>query len=405
MNVMRPIEDIIDVSVLQKIQDNVANAVGMSFVTVDYKGTPITKESGFTRFCSEGRKIPEMMALCYQCDAHGGLHAAITGKPYTYRCHAGLTDFAVPLLLNGTYYGAVLGGQVLTSEDDAHCLNHVMEERFCWQEVPDLVEARKEFKYISNEKLYAVMALLAETVKCFLEKGELDQKNREMLDEKAALLELEKTVEEKSRNMLFNHIKPGFLFNNLSIITRLSYLENARKTGEAVYALSDMLRYAFEKGGERLSSLGDELEYAEKYLKVQQIRLEDKLHFEIQVLEKYYDVACPFMTVQSILENAIEYIVDPAKESHRIRIDADCRGDDVIISIFTSGGSFPQELIDNIEERNVRLLEEDKYDLCSISRKLCIFFGRKYKLAVENLEKEEGTTIFLRLPKEHSFRE
>ena len=106
------ISDFIDVEQLQAIQDNCSKAMGLAFVTVDYRGRPITKYSGFTPHCKLGREIQGFSEMCEQCDAHGGLHSAITGQPYIYRCHADLVDFAVPLIFNGSYMGAVMGGQV-----------------------------------------------------------------------------------------------------------------------------------------------------------------------------------------------------------------------------------------------------------------------------------------------------
>ena len=99
----RKLSDFIDLDLLQNIQDNCSKAMGLAFITVDYKGIPITKYSGFTSHCMLGRQAKGFAEMCEQCDAHGGLHAAITGQPYIYRCHADLVDFAVPLIVNGSY--------------------------------------------------------------------------------------------------------------------------------------------------------------------------------------------------------------------------------------------------------------------------------------------------------------
>ena len=101
----RKLSDFIDLDLLQNIQDNCSKAMGLAFITVDYKGIPITKYSGFTSHCMLGRQAKGFAEMCEQCDAHGGLHAAITGQPYIYRCHADLVDFAVPI---GTLWEDVL---------------------------------------------------------------------------------------------------------------------------------------------------------------------------------------------------------------------------------------------------------------------------------------------------------
>ena len=90
--VSKKISDYIDIGILQMLQDDCSKAMGLAFVTVDYRGCPITHYSGFTPYCQMGRKHQDFYEMCKQCDAHGGLQAAITGQPYIYRCHAGLVD-------------------------------------------------------------------------------------------------------------------------------------------------------------------------------------------------------------------------------------------------------------------------------------------------------------------------
>ena len=50
----RKLSDFIDLDLLQNIQDNCSKAMGLAFITVDYKGIPITKYSGFTSHCMLG---------------------------------------------------------------------------------------------------------------------------------------------------------------------------------------------------------------------------------------------------------------------------------------------------------------------------------------------------------------
>lgn len=109
------IEDIFDMDFLQRFQDEFAKSLGMTAVTVDLEGKPITRPSYWTKFCMEyTRKSPIGNKRCMECDRKGGETSAKTGKPAIYECHAGLMDFAAPILLNGKQIGSILGGQVLT---------------------------------------------------------------------------------------------------------------------------------------------------------------------------------------------------------------------------------------------------------------------------------------------------
>lgn len=113
------IKDVIDLDMLQKFQDNFAISMDLASVTVDIHGNPVTKPSSYTRFCDNfTHSTATGDKRCAESHKRGGEEAARTGKPYVYTCHAGLIDFAAPILVDGKQIGTILGGQVLTSSPE-----------------------------------------------------------------------------------------------------------------------------------------------------------------------------------------------------------------------------------------------------------------------------------------------
>lgn len=106
------LRNLVDVDKLQSIQDDFAADTGLAMITVDSMGTPVTRASEFSPLCRLLRQDPEIRQLCFACDAHGGFQSAIEGKPFVYRCHAGLVDFSVSIMMSQHYLGAILAGQV-----------------------------------------------------------------------------------------------------------------------------------------------------------------------------------------------------------------------------------------------------------------------------------------------------
>ncbi len=107
--------DLIPAEILQEIQDAFSEYSGMAALITDSKGSPVTKGSGFTKFCMEmTRKSEEGCRKCEACDRQGAFLTMQSGKPAVYSCHAGLTDYAAPILLNGGFIGSFIGGQVRT---------------------------------------------------------------------------------------------------------------------------------------------------------------------------------------------------------------------------------------------------------------------------------------------------
>jgi len=108
--------DFVDMDRLQRLQRAFADATELGVVTVDNQGVPALPPSHFSEFCNRMRADSVTGRLCRLCDAHGSCQAAISGRPYVYRCHAGLLDMSMPLVVDGLYVGAVLCGQVLLAQ-------------------------------------------------------------------------------------------------------------------------------------------------------------------------------------------------------------------------------------------------------------------------------------------------
>lgn len=150
---------LIDPHVLQKIQDGFAEVTGMAALTTDADGVPVTEGSNFTDFCTKlTRKSAIGCARCEQCDKKGGLQTRNTGKATSYICHAGLIDFAAPIMLNGQFIGSFIGGQVLTDTPDEEKYRKIAEELDINPD--DFVVALRKVKIVPKEKVQTAAEFL-----------------------------------------------------------------------------------------------------------------------------------------------------------------------------------------------------------------------------------------------------
>lgn len=123
------ITDLIDQSILQKIQDAFSNMVGMAALTTDAEGKPVTKGSNFTEYCMNyTRKSVIGCKRCEECDKSGAIKTHTTGKPTSYYCHSGLIDFAAPIMANDKMIGSFIAGQVLTEKPDPAKIKRIADE-------------------------------------------------------------------------------------------------------------------------------------------------------------------------------------------------------------------------------------------------------------------------------------
>ena len=118
--------DLIDTEVLQQVQDAFCHMTGINAGISDMNGTAVTVPSIPSDFCINlTKKSPLGLARCEWCDKHGGEIALAKGHAICYKCHAGLTDFAAPIMANGKMIGTFTGGQVLTEPpDEEHIRKH-----------------------------------------------------------------------------------------------------------------------------------------------------------------------------------------------------------------------------------------------------------------------------------------
>ena len=123
------ISDIVDISSLQRFQDNFAIGMNCASVTVDRDGNPITRPSSYTRFCDgfvHKSKIGD--SRCAASHNRMGQEAARTRRPFVGPCHAGLIDFAAPVLIGNELMGTVLGGQILSEKPNEDSYRKIAQE-------------------------------------------------------------------------------------------------------------------------------------------------------------------------------------------------------------------------------------------------------------------------------------
>ncbi|MDE7271659.1 MAG: PocR ligand-binding domain-containing protein [Lachnospiraceae bacterium] len=129
MNNEITLTDLFEVEMLQRLQDSFSKMTGFAAIITDAEGVPVTKGTNFTDFCNKYTRTSPIGCLrCQQCDKHGAELALKVGSSVTYYCHAGLMDFAAPIMAGDKMVGCFVGGQVLTSPPDITRIMQVAAE-------------------------------------------------------------------------------------------------------------------------------------------------------------------------------------------------------------------------------------------------------------------------------------
>lgn len=113
--------EVVDVNFMQNVQDFFAKSMNLALHTFDGE-KEITKPSNDTAFCAKcTRGTQEGNKRCGGC-LQEKIESTKKGRnPLIYKCHAGLTSFGLPILINDKVEAVLIGGQVLTEPlEDEH---------------------------------------------------------------------------------------------------------------------------------------------------------------------------------------------------------------------------------------------------------------------------------------------
>ena len=130
----------------------------------------------------------------------------------------------------------------------------------------------------------------------------------------------QKTVSEERAKLaaMQARIRPHFVFNSLNIIASLTRSE-PEKAEEAIEDMADLFRMMLGES-ENIVPLKKEIEVANKYLAVEQLRLDERLKVEWDIGKFARRAAVPVLTLQPLLENAIRHGVEPSPTGGLINV-------------------------------------------------------------------------------------
>lgn len=241
--------DLIDVDVLQKIQTGFSNYTGMAALTADANGNPVTKGSGFTPFCMDlVRKSETGCSRCMKCDKEGALISLKNGGPAVYSCHAGLVDYAAPIMVEGEFIGSFIGGQIRTSPLVDDTMKKIARELGIDEEA--YLAAASQIPVIPHEQVENAAQFLFEIAAIL---SEMAYSNYISLNQSK---QLERTA--RSHNNFIVDMNTSMKSHVQDWIAAAKELQNEHSPEE----ISAILSRLMSKGSEFISAIDETVEFA-----------------------------------------------------------------------------------------------------------------------------------------------
>ena len=121
-------------------------------------------------------------------------------------------------------------------------------------------------------------------------------------------------------NMLMGQINPHFFFNSLNSLSMLVREQDNNRALEYIDQLSYTFRYIIQNGQSSLTTLREEIAFAEAYAYLFKIRYEDKLFFDFDIAQEYMSWTLPALSLQPLIGNAVKHNTITSKNPLRVAI-------------------------------------------------------------------------------------
>lgn len=145
---------------------------------------------------------------------------------------------------------------------------------------------------------------------------------------------MRETLEAESRSRLQAlqaRIRPHFMFNSMNTIASLTRSDPALAE-EVVEDLADLFRVSLSDQG-HLTSLVQELDLTRRYLKIEALRLGDRLTVDWRADDLPPEVRVPPLVIQPLVENAVYHGIEPLAQGGTVEVSVRCTGPWVLIAV------------------------------------------------------------------------
>ncbi|AEI43090.1 cache domain-containing sensor histidine kinase [Paenibacillus mucilaginosus] len=203
------------------------------------------------------------------------------------------------------------------------------------------------------------------------------------------------TIKETEFKALQAQINPHFLYNTLESINWMAKKNAQKEISSMAVSLGFLLRTSISLKQNTIT-LGEELDIVDHYIRIQTYRFRSRLDFRMEVPDAYLTAALPKLTLQPLLENAIQYGLEPKIGPCTIRVYAEAVEDKLFLVVEDNGAGMEEEYVQRLLQGAVQT-RGTGIGLLNIRERIQLTFGEPYGIEVES-RKGAGTRVKVLLP-------
>ncbi len=223
--------------------------------------------------------------------------------------------------------------------------------------------------------------------------------------------ELRRQTQLAEFDALVTQINPHFLANTLDSIVWKAYMADVPEIAEMASGLGELFSLALN-GGNAMTSLGNEIRYAEAYITLQNYRYDGKIILSVldNTGENIDEITVPKLIIQPIIENSLKHGFKSTMKDFAVTISLENIDDALEITISDTGTGMDAETLERTKAKLIR--KADGYDhgkaeynfkkgegvgMVNVNQRLRLYYGKEAGLVIISTG-PEGTVISLSLP-------
>ncbi len=207
-------------------------------------------------------------------------------------------------------------------------------------------------------------------------------------------------------------INPHFLFNTLEAFFWALEDKGEEELAQLVVAMSGLFRYVISRADEdEWVTIADELDHAERYLKIMDMRMMDRLEYRIEAEEESRRVPIPKLLIQPIIENAINHGVEQklGKGMVTVRVRPAERAGYTRIEVSDNGPGIEEDKLQSLKEaieqgRSHPSAKGTGVGIVNVSKRLTLYYEADSAGLDIRSEVRHGTAVAFEIPNEHGGR-
>lgn len=341
---------------LEEIQRVISDVTGLAFVTIDYKGEPLTDMTNFSKRCKHIRENEICKKICELSDASGAIRAAVSKKTSIYFCPFNLLEVAIPIVINDKYLGAFIGGQVICKDAPSKIFR--MQDQLLFDEI-DLeglhlntidVDAKeytfREFKSIVK----LVELIISEIIKKELISSYHEIKNKKKIKDLEGKIEKleDKNLEFKNKILkINNNLNKLFLNNMMESLSNLALIEEADNTSQYIEYLRNFFISSIEIDSWSINFVYKTLI---NYFKMKKLQYKDRFKYEFNVDDEVKECNMPFKILIPYTLVMCFLGLNYKEDDYYIKINIKKDQDDISILINDNGVGISKEAFQRLKD-------------------------------------------------------